>query len=67
MKLSLVFSVGYILSLATSTYAVIGDTYEQSVKRYGKPLNYFKDKYGEALIYKKGSCDICYISQRALS
>jgi hypothetical protein len=32
---------------AINTYARLGDTYSQSVKRFGEPLIYLQDKYAE--------------------
>ncbi len=47
--------------------ARIGDTYEQSVKRYGKPLNYFKDEYGEAGLFCKNDLAVFVMYQNGCS
>ena len=49
MKITLLALFAIISGI--SSYARIGDTYEQSVKRYGKPLNYFKDKHAEVGLF----------------
>ena len=36
-----------------SAFGRIGDTYQQSVKRFGKPIKYFKDKYAEIGLFEK--------------
>ena len=41
-----------ILFAASNIQARIGDTYEQSVKRFGKPIVYFKDKHAEAGLFE---------------
>ncbi len=41
-----------ILFAASNIQARIGDTYEQSVKRFVKPIVYFKDKHAEAGLFE---------------
>ena len=47
--------------------ARIGDTYEQSVKRYGKPLNYFKDEYRDAGLFCRENLVILVLYRQGYS
>ena len=50
MRYGLLF-LTVLLFTTSNIQARIGDTYEQSVKRFGKPIVYFKDKYSEAGLF----------------
>ncbi len=40
---------------AINTYARLGDTYSQSVKRFGEPLIYLQDRYAEFGLFEKAN------------
>ncbi len=41
-----------LICLAAAVQARLGDSFKQSITRFGKPLGHFKDKYAEAALFE---------------